>query len=101
MFYVLTSSYFMVISCQEQHSKHSTGGITKPDDVMVATSIFQIQSIELIDICLNVGGEYNTDTIATLIGKNKTKHQAYCEIHFQSLKRKVIYCFFAVSFESE
>lgn len=54
MFYVLTSSYFMVISCQEQHSKHSTGGITKPDDVMVATSIFQIQSIDLIDICLNV-----------------------------------------------
>lgn len=39
---------------------------------MVATSIFQIQSIDLIDICLNVGGEYNTDTIATLNGKNKT-----------------------------
>lgn len=57
---------------------------------MVATSIFQIQSIDLIDICLNVGGEYNTDTIATLNGKNKTKHQAYSEI--QSLKRKVIYC---------
>lgn len=77
MFYVLTNCYFMVISCQQQHSKHSTGGITtQPDDVMVATSIFQIQSIDLIDICLNVGGEYNTDTIATLIGKNKTKHQA-------------------------
>lgn len=87
----------MVISCQEQHSKHSTGGITKPDDVMVATSIFQIQSIDLIDICLNVGGEYNTDTIATLIGKNKTSGLQWNTVP----KKKGYIPFIAVSFKSE
>lgn len=87
----------MVISCQEQHSKHSTGGITKPDDVMVATSIFQIQSIDLIDICLNVGGEYNTDTIATLIGKNKTSGLQWYTVP----KKKGYILFIAVSFKSE
>lgn len=64
---------------------------------MVATSIFQIQSIDLIDICLNVGGEYNTDTIATLNGKNKTSGLQWNTVP----KKKGYILFIAVSFKSE